>query len=351
MPRLAGGMAGKLMPRRHFRLASGVIAALVGGLLLHSAFAKPQLAPLEAVPVPVSVQPLPRFKVNDDGRRFGFLDYRGGLVLSSPFPGFGGISAFTFDGPDGHFLALTDAGLFLEGRLATAGDRPVGLTDVTAIAIRDGKGRPFAAQGSADSESLALAPGAVYVGFEGKNQIWRYARPAFGASGKLVPAPAIRRLKRNLGLESLVFVPHGPLKGALLGIGEEDPVRADTLPGFIIGGRTAGTFTLTRKDAFNATDAALTPDGRDVILLERHFTRLTGVKMRLRRFPLAAVKPGAVIDPEVLGTFDMGYEIDNMEGLAVSTSKSGETLLTLISDDNFSVFQRTVLLRFALIPD
>ena len=73
-----------------------------------------------------------------------------------------------------------------------------------------------------------------------------------------------------------------------------------------------------------------------------------GVKMRLRRFPLAAVKPGAVIDPQVLGTFDMGYDIDNMEGLAISRNKAGETILTLISDDNFNFFQRTVLLRFAL---
>ena len=38
-----------------------------------------------------------------------------------------------------------------------------------------------------------------------------------------------------------------------------------------------------------------------------------------------------------------------MEGLAVHTGSQGETLLTLISDDNFnSLLQRTVLLQFAL---
>ena len=286
-------------------------------------------------------------KIGDDRQKFGALEFRGGLVLSSSFEGFGGISAFTFDGPKGHFLALTDAGLFLEGRLDLKGDRPVGLSDVTAFAIRDEKGRALAARGRADAESLALAPDAVYVGLEGRNEIRRYARPPTTSPGRKVPARGIGALRRNSGLESLFYVPSGPLKGALIGIGEEGRRRADRLPGFIIGGRQPGSFSLIRRDDFAATDAALAPNG-DVILLERHYTRLTGVKMRLRRFPLSAVKPGAVIDPQVLGTFDMGYDIDNMEGLAITRNAAGETILTLISDDNFNFFQRTVLLRFAL---
>jgi hypothetical protein len=37
-----------------------------------------------------------------------------------------------------------------------------------------------------------------------------------------------------------------------------------------------------------------------------------------------------------------------MEGLSVHRSPSGETVLTLISDDNFSPLQRTLLLQFTL---
>jgi hypothetical protein len=37
-----------------------------------------------------------------------------------------------------------------------------------------------------------------------------------------------------------------------------------------------------------------------------------------------------------------------MEGLAISKNENGETMLTLISDDNFSMLQRTVLLQFRL---
>ena len=39
-----------------------------------------------------------------------------------------------------------------------------------------------------------------------------------------------------------------------------------------------------------------------------------------------------------------------MEGLALHTGARGETVLTLISDDNFNHFlQRNILLQFALV--
>ena len=44
----------------------------------------------------------------------------------------------------------------------------------------------------------------------------------------------------------------------------------------------------------------------------------------------------------------MGYQIDNMEGLSVHRAPDGALVLTLISDDNFSPLQRTVLLQFTL---
>lgn len=43
---------------------------------------------------------------------------------------------------------------------------------------------------------------------------------------------------------------------------------------------------------------------------------------------------------------DANFEIDNMEALAITRNAEGRILLTLISDNNFNYFQRTVLLRF-----
>ena len=44
---------------------------------------------------------------------------------------------------------------------------------------------------------------------------------------------------------------------------------------------------------------------------------------------------------------DLGHQIDNMEGIGVHRA-GGDTVLTLISDNNFSSLQRTLLLQFSL---
>jgi hypothetical protein len=42
--------------------------------------------------------------------------------------------------------------------------------------------------------------------------------------------------------------------------------------------------------------------------------------------------------------------VDNLEGVAVTKGARGETLLWLISDDNFNALQRNLLLMFELTP-
>ncbi len=55
------------------------------------------------------------------------------------------------------------------------------------------------------------------------------------------------------------------------------------------------------------------------------------------------------MEGEILLEADMGFEIDNMEGLAVHRDASGQLVVTMISDNNYNNFlQRTMLLQFAL---
>jgi hypothetical protein len=83
-------------------------------------------------------------------------------------------------------------------------------------------------------------------------------------------------------------------------------------------------------------------------VLERSFIRASlKLDIRLRLIPAKAIRPGALMDGEVLLAADRRYRIDNIEGMAVSED-NGETLITLISDDNFNFFQATLLARFAL---
>ena len=81
---------------------------------------------------------------------------------------------------------------------------------------------------------------------------------------------------------------------------------------------------------------------------EKSSAPITGVGMRIRRVPLGDVQPGATVDGPALFEADMNFQIDNMEGLSVHRAADGALVLTLISDDNFSMIQRTLLLQFTL---
>lgn len=161
--------------------------------------------------------------------------------------------------------------------------------------------------------------------------------------------PELKQLPSNKGIEGLVIAPkNSALAGALIAVSERGLDAAGNILGFIIGGPTPGIFTVKRSDEFDITDLALTAAG-DLLLLERSFSFLRGAGLRIRRVALADVKPGALLDGPVLLHADSGFQIDNMEGLSVHIAPDGDTVLTLISDDNFSRLQRTLLLQFTLI--
>jgi hypothetical protein len=105
-----------------------------------------------------------------------------------------------------------------------------------------------------------------------------------------------------------------------------------------------------RNGNFDITDGAFLPDG-DLLLLERSYTMAEGVKMRLRRIYGETIAAGTVADGPVLLEADMGYQIDNMEGLDVWRRADGAQIVSLISDDNHSILQRNLYLEFILHED
>src|SRR4029453_526847 len=95
-------------------------------------------------------------------------------------------------------------------------------------------------------------------------------------------------------------------------------------------------FTLARHDEFDVTDVALLPDG-NLLLLERSFNGLFP-GMSLSRFPIAELKPGAVIKPvPIFETTLPRDNIENMQGLAVHLTASGETRSTHIAASNYNL--------------
>ena len=319
-------------------------------LLFHTNVPARELRPTA---IEVSTQPLRGFDLRDASRqRFGDLLFRGGLVLQSPFRHFGGVSAIRMDSDGEHFIALTDKGWWLRARLRYEGKRPAGITGAEMTPILGPTGAPLASRGWYDTEAIAEDGGTLYVAIERVHRIVRfdYARDGLLARGQPIPVPpAMRSLPANKGIEALVFVPKGhALAGTLIAISERGGLDASgNLLAFLIGGPTPGSFTVKRTDGFDVSDAALLRGG-DLLLLERRFSWIRGLAIRIRRLKLGAIKPDALVEGAVVLEADMGQEIDNFEGLSVHTGAEGESILTLVSDDNFSMLQRTLLLQFAL---
>jgi hypothetical protein len=159
---------------------------------------------------------------------------------------------------------------------------------------------------------------------------------------------AASRLPNNKGLEALVFVPKGqPLAGTLVAMSERGLDAEGNPVAFLVGGPTPGQFSVRRTDDFDISDAVLLSSG-DLLVLERKFSWLSGIGIRIRRIPLSSVAPNALIDGPSIFEANLANEVDNMEGIDAHVTEQGETVLTMVSDDNFAIIQRTLLLQFTL---
>ena len=250
------------------------------------------------------------------------------------------------------FISISDKGSWFTGRIVYHGREMTGLDDVEAAPLLGPDGRPITARGWFDSESIALDGPYVYIGLERVNQVLRFdfSKGFTRSRGEVVPMPpAAKKLPYNKGLETLVMVPKGlPLAGTLIAISERGLDREGNLIAFLIGGPTPGQFSVRRSDNFDVSDAVLLPAG-DLLVLERRFSWLAGVAIRIRRIALTSLAPGAVVDGPSIFEADLGNEVDNMEGIDAHVTPEGDTVLTMVSDDNFSLIQRTLLLQFTLM--
>ena len=184
------------------------------------------------------------------------------------------------------------------------------------------------------------------------HRILRYdfAKGFTRARGEEIPLlPAWRKqLPSNKGLEALMMVPKNlPLAGTLIALSERGLDADGNIIGFLIGGKMPGQFSIRRTDKFEISDGVLLPTG-ELLVLERKFSWLSGIGIRIRRIQLKSLVPGALVDGPAIFEADLGHEVDNMEAIDAHVTPEGDTVLTLVSDDNFSMLQRNLILQFTL---
>ena len=286
----------------------------------------------------------------------GRLAWRGGVVLTANSGEFGGWSDLHISADGRTLKAISDVGGWLtaeirydqRGNLAGLGAPRLGR-------LRGLDGKPLASKADADAESLArLGDGSWLVGFEGRHRLWRYPAgdeaDGRGLAGTPLPVEGPAQLPRqpsNGGLEAATALPDG----RVVLLSEEYSELAGTTMGWVGQPSGAGfrwqSFHYAAIPDFRPTAIAVLPDG-GLVTLERAFDVVRGVRVRVMRFAASQIVPGGTVRAEELARLAVPYAVDNLEGVYATRGARGETLLWLLSDDNFNRAQRTILLLFEL---
>jgi hypothetical protein len=305
--------------------------------------------------VHIETRQVPLYAARPKDRRAGSLVYRGGLQLESEDKRVGGLSDLVISADGTRVLFVSDASHWLRARLTyDKGGNLAGLAGAELAPMRDLAGDPMRGK-DGDAEGLAAETagepgGAVLVSFERDHRVWRYDL-AQGLDAKPSPVPVgswVGSLPGNQGLEAIALLP----RDTLLAFSEHTLDGKDNIVGALeahpmqVAHGGFGSVSVRASEPFSVTGMA--PDGYGgVFLLERRFSLLSGFGMQIRHIAAAGIRPGARLDGPVLASLaSASSAIDNMEGIAMRRGADGKTYVYVLSDDNFSPFQNTVLLMF-----
>jgi hypothetical protein len=311
--------------------------------------------------IEVRASALPHFRPSAPGvKRFGDLEFRGGLVLTSPSERFGGWSGLVM-GTDGRrLLAISDVGSWMSADVAydDAG-APAAFASARIGPLLGEDGRPLRGKREQDAESVALVDGTLeqgtlLIGFERRHRIGRF--PVRGgevqAPSGFLPLPGeADSMPPNEGIEAIAVLQSGPLRGSPVAFAERLVGGDGYHTGWIWVEGQPRRIQLQDIEGFAISDAAGLPDG-GLLILERFYEQSADGRkdrrMRIRRLSAGEIEPGARLAGHTVVQADSGCEIDNMEGLAVHRGAQAQMVVSLISDDNFNPDQRTVFLQFTL---
>lgn len=311
--------------------------------------------PLSAAELTISAAPVTQFKSAAIGEPVDGLIWQGGLELDNPDDRFGGLSSITFTGPDHRLAMVTDRGNFVAGRLVYDDDGiPLGLIGVTIDAIHNSKDVELPRQFARDAEGMDTVyrdgkPVAVRVAFENLSRVADFALVdgVPGGPAREVNVPDwVTRARTNEAIESICIAPPAsPVAGSTLLIGEQIRDAQGNHRATLLGNRDKGDLVLAPIEGVAPSDCAFLPNG-DLLVLERGIA-FFAFTMRLRLIPADQVHAGATMRGKVILSAS-GNDIDNMEGVTVHEGPDGSLRITLISDNNFNDWERSLLLEFSL---
>lgn len=284
--------------------------------------------------------------LNPDDRaqeEVGELIYRGGLVIAPGDEDIGGISGLTWH--EDRLYAVSDDGHWLTIEPDEIDGRLIDLLTIERGPLLDERGKQLKGEDATDAEAIErVAMGGWMVAFERDHRIVYYAD--LDSPGTLVneaeAADALALVigaEPNAGLETLSFTLDAFVAcGEWARVGEMNCVRSST------AGPVRFELPAPPQLAEHGgapTDAACEEDGTCFVLFRSYLAPEDGGEGNRA----AIVKLPLEGDPETLAIFTPPFTLDNFEGLAVR-QEEGKTALYIVSDNNFSDDQRTLLMKF-----
>ena len=290
--------------------------------------------------LPIDVDP-----AHPERRNFGSLTLISAFQLESRDKRFGGLSGLSI-GSDGKLYAISDRGYWLSASMSMdANGALVDLSDWRIAPILTPAQTPVQGEWR-DAEALAVAhDGSFLVAFEGVHRIWRYSPPPNTFESTPIPRPippAMVLAPSNGGLEALTVL----ADNRLLAITETFENPDGTLKSWVIDRDQFTELSYLPSKGFSVTDCASLDNG-DIFVLERRYVPFGVLSIKLKLLSASSLQAGAkLVGSELLG-LEQPLAVENYEGIAVQQTSKG-IMIFMVSDDNYSWFQQTLLLQFLL---
>ncbi len=257
--------------------------------------AQPALAQEEifAITEPVALNP-----DDPENEHVGELIYRGGVVIEPGDEGIGGISGLAWDEADGLLYAVSDDGHWLTIEPDEIDGQLIDILGITRGDLNDERGRRLRGDDNVDAQAIARdEDGGSLVTFARTPRIWRYARLS------------------------------GPATPSATATAADKPV-----PGSAIA---AGAGGAACDDAGDCYTVAAAPDGGDQV-------GKNGSSAVTLHSADGTAQTLAVLAPPLTNA--------DFSGIAVR-GQFGKTFLYIVSDNDFSDDQGTLLMKFEIRKD
>ncbi len=298
-------------------------------------------APATEGPIRVVATPLPLDPADPRRNRLGDFVFAGALWLKSPDTSlFGGFSDLKVT-EGGDMISESDEGSVLRAHIVLGPDgRPTGLEHATISVLKGLDGKPLPGKFEADSEGVVVWPnGDLMVSFERDHRIWVY--PAAGGAPHAVPRPDVA-MPENEGMEGLALAPREGPDAYWVGI-EGGEIWLCHLAKACQ--KTPGQFPPAMGYRL---PALFEMDDGDLVVEHHSWTPLTGTHLTISVIDNPAANPAPKAKAQL--AIASPLTVDNIEGVAVVKRPDDVRRLYLISDDNFSRYQRTLLMAFDWTP-